>query len=214
MEPKSKKRQIDAGIIATWVNEGDRVLDLGCGRGVLLEYLKQQKSVNGVGVDINFDYVISCVRRGVTVYHGDIRKLLAIFEDNTFDHVIFSRSVEFVDDPEVILNEGLRVGKHVTVGFLNQGFWKNRLKFLFHGQLAMKGLQQRAWYETQRSNPFSVGEFDQFCNARKIKIENRAYLSGDMETECTNFPEFLASYAIYDLAKSEDEVAYHGVETS
>ncbi|MGK0309957.1 MAG: methionine biosynthesis protein MetW [Lentimonas sp.] len=205
MEPKSKKRQMDANAIAQWVNEGDRVLDLGCGRGVLLEYLKQKKSVNGIGVDINFEYILSCVRRGVTAYHGDIRQLLATFEDNTFDRVIFSRSVEFVNDPEIILTEGLRVGKRVTVGFLNQGFWKNRVKFLFKGQLAIKYMQQRAWYETQPSNPFSVSEFDEFCNLRKIRIENRTCLSGDMQSECTNWPNLFASYAIYDLTKNQDE---------
>lgn len=205
MEQKSKKRQIDASIIARWVNEGDRVLDLGCGRGVLLEYLKQKKSVNGIGVDINYEYVLSCVRRGVTVYHGDIRQLLTTFESDTFDRVIFSRSVEFVDDPEIILNEGLRVGKRVTVGFLNQAFWKNRLNFLFKGRrLMIKDIQQRAWYESQRSNPFSVREFDEFCSLRKIGIENRTYLSGDLKSECTIRPNFLACYAIYDLSRNRE----------
>lgn len=206
MESKSKKRQIDANIIAQWVHEGDRVLDLGCGRGVLLEYLKQKKSVNGVGVDIKFDYILSCVRRGVTAYHGDIRHLLATFEDDTFDRVIFSRSVEYVDDPAIILAEGLRVGKRVTVSFLNQGFWKNRLKFLLKGQQLLKDLQQRGWYEMQRSNPFSVNEFDDFCRSRKIKIENRTYLSGNLQSECTILPGLFASYAIYDLAKNQDAV--------
>ena len=99
MKTKNKKRQIDAQIIAQWVSQGDRVLDLGCGRGVLLDYLKKKKSVFGVGVDINFEHILSCVRRGVTAYHGDMRKLLTQFDNNSFERVIFSRSVEFVDNP-------------------------------------------------------------------------------------------------------------------
>lgn len=203
MKPKNKKRQIDANVIARWVNKDDRVLDLGCGRGVLLEYLKQNKSVNGVGVDINFEHILSCVRRGVTAYHGDIRCLLAKFENDTFDRVIFSRSVEFVNDPEIVLAEALRVGKHVTVGFLNHAFWKNRLKFLIKGRrFTIKDLQQQRWYESQPSNPFSVGEFDEFCSLRGIRIVDRTYLSGDLKSESTFLSNFFASYAIYDLAKN------------
>ena len=201
MQTKNKKRQIEFQVIAKWVSEGDWVLDLGCGRGVLLEYLKQKKSIYGVGVDINFGHIIRCVRRGVTAYHGDIRALLATLESNSFDRVIFSRSVEFVDDPEIILTEGLRVGKRVTVGFVNQGFWKKRLNFFIKGESTIHDLQQRPWHEAQRSNPFSVKEFDCFCNSRKIKIENRVYLSGNLQSECTILPDLFASYAIYDLSK-------------
>ena len=128
MNPNTKKRQVDFQVIARWVAEGDRVLDLGCGRGVLLEYLKQTKSIYGVGVDIDIDRILSCVKRGVSAYHGDVGQFLSTFPDEAFDRVIFSRSVELLDEPETILTDALRVGKRVTVGFVNHGFWKNRLK--------------------------------------------------------------------------------------
>jgi len=202
METKNTKRHIDAQATARWINEGDRVLDLGCGRGVLLDYLKNKKSVFGIGVDINFEHILSCVKRNVTAYHGDMRPLLATFNDNSFDRVIFSRSIEFVDEPEIILLEGLRVGKHVTVGFINQGFWKNRLKYLLKGELRdVNMLQPRPWYRTQRSSPFSVTEFDRFCDSHEIKVNNRAYLAGDSSSECKVLPNFFASYAVYDLSK-------------
>ncbi len=198
---KNKRRQVDFQIIARWVDEGDRVLDLGCGRGVLLEYLKQKKSVYGVGVDINFERILSCVKRGVPAYHGDVRALLTTFDDNAFDRVIFSRSVEQLDDPDAILAEGLRVGKRVTVGFVNHGFWLNRVNFLLKGQRTINEVYPRQWYETLRSNPFSVNQFDAFCIARQIKIENRVYLGGDWSGECKCLPNLLAGYAIYDLSK-------------
>ena len=201
MTHKNKRRQVDFQIIARWVDEGSRVLDLGCGRGVLLEYLKQKKSVYGVGVDINFERILSCVKRGVPAYHGDVRALLATFDDNAFDRVIFSRSVELLDDPDAILAEGLRVGKRVTVGFVNHGFWVNRLTFLLKGQRTINEVYPSPWYETLPSNPFSVSEFDGFCAARQIKIENRVYLSGDWSGECKLLPNLCAGYAIYDLSK-------------
>ena len=200
MHTSNKKRQIDLQVIARWVTEGERVLDLGCGRGILLEYLKQKKSVYGVGVDINFDYVLSCVKRGVTAYHGDIGKLLASFEKNSFDRVIFSHSIEFIDNPDMVLAEGLRVGKRLTVGFVNQGFWQNRLNFLLKGQASINNTYIKPWYESQRANLFSVREFDRFCKLRKMKVENCVYLSGDLSTQQMFLPNFFASYAIYDLS--------------
>ena len=201
MNPQKKRRQVDFQIIARWVSEGDRVLDLGCGRGVLLEYLKQKKSVYGVGVDISFERILSCVKRGVPAYHGDVRTLLGTFEDDSFDRVIFSRSVDLLDDPDAILAEGLRVGKRVTVGFVNHGFWLNRINFLFKGQRTVNEVYPRPWCEALRSNPFSVGEFDGFCASRQIRIENRVCLAGNWSRRSKCLPNLFAGYAIYDLSK-------------
>lgn len=201
MNPNTKKRQVDFQVIAQWVNEGDRVLDLGCGRGVLLEYLKQKKSIYAVGVDIDFDRILSCVKRGVPAYHGDVKNLLSTFGDNSFDRVIFSRSVELLDEPDVILADALRVGKRVTVGFVNHGYWKNRLNFLSSGAGTLNEVYPKPWYETLRSNPFSVSEFEAFCDARSIRIEHKVPLGGNWRDECKFWPNLLAGYAIYDLAK-------------
>ena len=176
------------------------MLDLGCGRGVLLEYLKQKKSIYGVGVDIDFDKILSCVKRSVPAYQGDARTILATFPDGAFDRVIFSRTVEQLDDAGTILAEGLRVGKQVTVGFVNKGFWVNRLCTLFKGRRVINEVYPKPWYETQPTNSFSVNEFEEYCNARKLVIENRAFLAGDWRSECSVIPNLLAGYAIYDLS--------------
>lgn len=202
MSPTDKKRQADFQIIARWVNEGERVLDLGCGRGVLLEYLKQKKSIYGVGVDIDFDKILSCVKRGVPAYQGDIRSILATFPDASFDRVIFSRTVEQLDEPDTVIAEGLRVGRRVTVGFVNRGFWVNRANALFKGRRTVNDVYPRPWYESQPANPFSVAEFEDFCHARKIIIENRICLSGNWRSECSVLTNLLAGYAIYDLSSS------------
>ena len=200
MSPNDKKRQADSQIIARWVHEGDRVLDLGCGRGILLEYLQQKKSIYGVGVDIDLGKIISCAKRGVPAYQGDIGAILASFPDDSFDRVILSRTVEHLEDADAILAEGLRVGRHVAVGFVNKGFWINRLNALLHGKRTVNEVYPKPWYESMPSNPFSVAEFEAFCDARKIVIENRVYLSGDWLNECRKLPNLLAGYAIYDLS--------------
>ena len=203
MSPIDKKRQADFQVIAQWVEPSERVLDLGCGRGILLEYLKQKKSIYGVGVDIDFDKILSCVKRGVPAYQGDARQILASFPDGAFDRVIFSRTVEQLDDADSILAEGLRVGKRVTVGFVNKGFWVNRLNTLFKGRRVINEVYPKPWYETHPTNPFSVSEFEDFCDARKLVVENRAYLAGDWLSECSIFPNLMAGYAIYDLASTD-----------
>ena len=202
MIPIAKKRQADFQIIARWVNKGESVLDLGCGRGVLLEYLKQKKSAYGVGVDIDFDKIISCVKRGVPAYQGDILSILKNFPEDSFDRVIFSRTVEQLDDPDTILAEGLRVGKRVTVGFINSGFWVNRFSSFLRGRRTINDVYTKPWYESQPSNRFSVNEFEDFCRFRKIIVENRIFLSGDWSSKCPLLPNLFQGYAIYDLASS------------
>lgn len=199
MNANTKKRQVDFQVIAQWVAEGDRVLDLGCGRGILLEYLKQTKGVYGVGVDIDFDKILSCVKRGVPVYQGDVNDVLAKFPDNAFDRVIFSRTVEQLDDPAATLAEGLRVGKRATVGFVNQGYWKNRTNAALRGRRTVNEVYPNPWYETLPANLFSVSEFEDFCTARDIGIRNKVYLAGNWRSECSFLPNLLAGYAIYDL---------------
>lgn len=203
MSPIDKKRQADLQIIARWVQSGERVLDLGCGRGVLLEYLKQKKSIYGVGVDIDFDKILSCVKRGVPAYQGDIRSILATFPDGSFDRVIFSRTIEQLDDPDAVIAEGLRVGRRVTVGFVNRGFWVNRMNAFLKGCHTINEVYTKPWYESAPSNQFSITEFESFCNARKIIIENRVCLAGDWRSECALLPNLLAGYAIYDIASSD-----------
>ncbi|TVP75209.1 MAG: methyltransferase domain-containing protein [Puniceicoccaceae bacterium] len=197
-----KRRQVDFQIIADWVGERDRVLDLGCGRGVLIEYLMQKKSVYGVGVDVDFDKILSCVKRGVPAYQGDAQEILKCFGDDSFDRVIFSRTVEQLARPDAIMLDALRVGKRVTVGFVNHGFWLNRLNFLRSGNRTHNEVYPSLWYESAPSNAFSVEEFERWCRHRSIRIHHRVYLGRDWKRPCLRFPNLLAGYAIYDLGRS------------
>jgi methionine biosynthesis protein MetW len=202
MRPTEKKRQADFQVIAQWVNPGDRVLDLGCGRGVLLEYLKQKKSAYGVGVDIDFDKILSCVKRGVPAYQGDIGTFLRSFPDACFDRVIFSRTVEQLEEPDAIIKEGLRVGRRVAVGFVNRGFWVNRANAFFKGARTVNEVYPKKWYDALPANPFSIAEFEEYCDARQIIVEDRVCLRGDWRSECQFWPNLRAGYAIYDLSSS------------
>lgn len=200
MNPHMKKRQVDFQIIADWVGEGERVLDLGCGRGILLEYLRQTKSVYGVGVDNDFNKILSCVKRGVSVYQGDVRETLSKFPDAAFDRVIFSRTVEQLEAPDQTLAESLRVGQRVTVGFVNRGFWLNRMHHFFRGRRTINEVYPEPWYSSLPANRFSIVEFEDFCRERKIRVENKVYLAGNWSNQTGMLPNLTAGYALYDLS--------------
>lgn len=196
-----EKRTVDMQIIGDWVEPHSRVLDLGCGRGELLDYLVQTKHVSALGVDLDFNRVTACVRRGVPAYQGDMVACMAAFPARHFDRVICSRTVQELAAPATVIAEALRVARSVTVGFVNHAFWKNRLDLLVRGRKARNAVYTTPWAESRPANPVSVADFEDFCAARQIKITRRALLMGDWKTPCPSLPNLLAGYALYDLTR-------------
>ncbi|MEY2880296.1 MAG: hypothetical protein RLZZ15_2676 [Verrucomicrobiota bacterium] len=195
------KRTVDMEIIGDWVEPNTRVLDLGCGEGALLDYLVQHKKISAVGVDLDFGKITACVRRGLAAYQGDLADFLRAFPDRHFDRVICSRTVHELDDPAAVISEALRVGRTLTVGFVNHGFWKNRVNALLHGRKIRNEVYTTEWFESRPANPVSVADFENFCAAKKIRIARRAHLAGNWRTPCHRWPNLLAGFALYDLAR-------------
>lgn len=201
MSRPSEKRTVDMQIIGEWVEPGTRVLDLGCGRGALLTYLAQNKQVCGMGVDLDFRRISACVQRGVTAYQGDMLGFMREFPDGHFDRVICSRTVQELDDPAAVILEALRVGSAVTVGFVNHGFWKNRVDALFRGRKTRNAVYTTEWFESRPTNPLTVADFEHFCASKGIRINRREHLLGDWKTPCHFLPNLFAGYALYELAR-------------
>lgn len=201
MSKLAVKRTVDMQIIADWVEPRSRVLDLGCGRGVLLDLLVQTKDVFAVGVDLDFEKISACIRRGITAYQGDMMAFMRAFPTGHFDRVICSRTLEEVDNPSAVIDEALRVGSALTVGFVNYGYWKNRLDALLRGRKPRNAVFTTDWFESRPSNPVSVADFEHFCASKNIKANRRALLRGDWKTPCTFRPNLFAGYALYDLQR-------------
>jgi methionine biosynthesis protein MetW len=196
------KRQVDLQILLEWVKPDSRVLDLGCGRGVLLEALQQKCQVQGVGVDIGLDKVTACLRRGVTVYHGSIDQALQSFPDESFETVIFSRTLEVLEHPGSTLREALRVGRTVMVGFINQAWWVNRMNLLLYGRRTINEVLPEVWERTEKLTPFSIRDFETFCQRENIKILRRHCLRGDWKRPCRFAPNLLAGYGLFEVTRS------------
>ncbi|RRJ96443.1 methyltransferase domain-containing protein [Opitutaceae bacterium TAV4] len=197
------KRSVDMQIIAGWVEPRSRVLDLGCGRGVLLDYLRHTKDVFAVGVDMDFDKISACIRRGLTAHQADMLAFMQRFPDGYFDRVIFSRTLEELPVPGQAIAEGLRVARNVTVGFVNHAYWKNRIDGALRGRKPCNAVYTTTWYESRPTNPVTIYDFEQFCARKRIHIVRHAHLRGDWKTTCNFAPNLLAGYALYDLEKAE-----------
>ena len=200
------KKEADFKIIDDWVESGSRVLDLGCGKGALLEYLRDTKDVFGLGVDYDLNKATACVARGVTVCQEDIRKVLSNLKDNSFDWVIFSRMVEELEEPGKVILEALRVGKRVAISFVNYSYWKNRYRFLRSGVRIRNEVYPDPWEASKLRNYFSVRDFELFCKdmkAEKIEfsIGRKVFHRGDWVKTCKFLPNLRAGLAIYELIK-------------
>ncbi len=199
MNRQNIKREIDLQIIGEWVSPNNRVLDLGCGRGLLLEHLQQTKDIYGVGVDNDFSKILGCVKHGVSAYQGDVEEILRVYPDNFFDWVICSRTVHELKIPSEVILNALRVGKHLAMGFINYGYWQNRLNVLLKGSRVINEVYPNDWDSRYPSNPLSITEFEQFCDKKNIQIKKSVYLNGDWKTRRNSLVNLFAGYAIYDL---------------
>jgi len=201
MQKSAIKRTVDMQIMADWVETGARVLDLGCGRGVLMEFLAQSKKADVIGVDLDVDKITSCIKRGVSAYQGDMMEFMRAFPDDHFDRVICSRTVEELGAPNVVIAEALRVGRALTVGFVNHGYWKNRLDIVWSGRKPKNDVYTTDWHESRPANPATIADFEAFCALKTIRIARRVHLRGDWQTPCGSLPNLLAGYALYDLVR-------------
>jgi len=199
MERHKIKRQTDFQIISGWISEGQRVLDIGCGRGILLEHLMRSLQVRGTGVDTDLDKVQACVKRGVSAYHGDADSLLREFPDQFFDWIILSRMVQELTNPGELIRQSLRVSANVAVGFVNQGYWINRWHTLLTGSRPTNQVFPLSWEDGHPYNPVTVEGFQAFARRHRIQVANAAFLKGNWRDSTNFLPNLRAGYAIFHL---------------
>jgi methionine biosynthesis protein MetW len=155
-------QRYDYDLIASWIPERSRVLDLGCGDGVLMAGLAATNSAVGYGIEIDDGNVLASVKNGVNVLQTDIESGLANFEDNSFDFVILSQTLQAMRNAESVLNEMLRVGREGIVTFPNFGYWRHRLDILRGRMPESKALPYK-WYDTPNIHLCTVKDFEDLC---------------------------------------------------
>jgi methionine biosynthesis protein MetW len=188
------KQRPDFAAIAGWVGMGSSVLDLGCGDGSLLRYLRESRRVAGYGVEIDDDRVLACVKSGVNVIQGDLERGLSEFESRSFDYVVLSQTLQAIMDGERIINDMLRVGREGIVTFPNFGYWKNRLQVL-GGHMPVSDNLPYQWHDTPNVHLCTLSDFEDFCLGHGVRIMERKVLTGGRPVSV--LPNLLGSLAVY-----------------
>ncbi|TVZ37221.1 methionine biosynthesis protein MetW [Alteromonadaceae bacterium 2753L.S.0a.02] len=195
--------RIDHKIIQDWVEPGSRVLDLGCGDGSLLKALQDSKDIHGYGIEINSENILRCIGNDVNVIEQDIDDGLGDYDDQSFDMVIMSQTIQTMMYPERTLEEMLRVGRQVIVTFPNFGHWKARLQLALHGRMPVSDLLPYEWYNTPNIHFCTFRDFEFLCKALQVATLNREVIGGTGVSSLFEklHPNLFAATALYRLTK-------------
>jgi len=173
-------------IISDLIETNMRVLDVGCGDGTLMEFLKNNKKIDIRGIEISKNNVQQCIGKGLTVIEGDAEKDLSQFPDGSFDFVILSQTLQAFLNPEKVISELLRVGKKAIVTIPNFGYWKVRLHLLIKGTMPITRTLPDEWYNTPNLHMCTIKDFFNFCENRKINLYKSIALQNLKSSKITN----------------------------
>jgi len=192
-------------IITDLIENNSRVIDVGCGDGVLMDFLKKNKNVDVRGLEISKEKVQKCISKGLTVIEGNAESDLQQFPDHSFDYAILSQTLQAFLNPEIVINELLRVGKKAIVTIPNFGYWKVRFHLLFRGTMPITETLPDQWYNTANLHMCTIKDFFNFSKEKNFKIKNSLALSKEevsiIKTSNLNFKNFFADLGIFVIEK-------------
>lgn len=196
----------DQVLIAEWIQPQARVLDLGCGDGTLLTYLHNYLQASGYGLEIDANNIAECIDRGVSVIQSDIDAGLSDFDDNSFDYVIMTQTLQAVHYPHDVINEMLRVGREGIVTFPNMGHWRSRMHLALRGRMPMTPALPYKWYNSPNIHLCSIRDFEALCEEEGIEILERTTVDNAHRSSIGMrlFPSLLGEIAIYRFSRGAD----------
>ncbi|ANB91864.1 methionine biosynthesis protein MetW [Moraxella ovis] len=202
---------IDHQLAEKWIRPNARVLDLGCGDGTLLAHLKHRLGVSGYGLEIDPDKINQGITKGLNIIEQDLNDGLARFADGSFDTVVMARALQAVKNPQILLNEMLRVAKEGIVTFPNFAYWQNRVSLGIKGIMPMSETLPHQWYDTPNIHLCTFKDFERLCQDSGITILDTVAINDDanlpnklMHKLVKYAPNLLADVAVYRITKSQE----------
>ena len=205
--PSVSRLRFDLQIIADWIAPHTRVLDLGCGEGELLFYLKTHKQVIGAGIEHREARVAQCIQKGLTVLQGDINAEIGDYPDNAFDYVVLSQTLQQVYEPAKLIVSMLRIGKRGIVSFPNFSHWGVRLQVLLSGFAPVTRQLPYQWYNTPNIRVITLKDFRRFSRQVGFRIIKEVAINTQNEDRhgmiTHALPNLRATYGIFLIGKRE-----------
>ena len=203
-ETPGRERRIDLERIASMVDRDGSVLDLGCGDGRFLDWLRRDGCARVQGVDIDQEHVIQCIERGVDVIQADLDRALDMLGDKSFDHVLLSRTLQTVRWPSIVLNEMLRVGRRCTVTFPNFGYWRNRHYLTWLGRVPISRNLPYTWIDTPNLHHLTMKDFEDWCRRVGVRVEHRLAMDYESGKRIRLLANLRGTDVIYVFSRNGD----------
>ena len=199
------EKRIDLMLIASLVERGTRVLDIGCGNGELMELLVDERNVDARGLELSQQGVNACVSRGLAVVQGNADTDLSYYPDQGFDTVILSQTLQATRRPKEVLQEMSRIGSKLIVSIPNFGHWRIRLALALRGRMPETQALSATWYETANIHLCSMLDLTDLCDELSLRVETCLTVTNGKVLHSTGRPSALqnlmAELVVFELTR-------------
>jgi len=199
------EKRIDLMLIASLVERGTRVLDIGCGNGELMELLVAERDVDARGLELGQQGVNACVSRGLAVVQGNADTDLSYYPDQGFDTVILSQTLQATRRPKEVLQEMSRIGSKLIVSIPNFGHWRIRLALALRGRMPETQALSATWYETANIHLCSMLDLTDLCDELSLRVETCLTVTNGKVHHNTGRPSawqnLMAELVVFELTR-------------